>query len=96
MYTVGFSVQVIFQRLEQENIEVSKRAVYSLIKKFWLKGVVKDLPRRKMTSILTDEMKKFIEELQKDNKLTSTGINSVLIKKWPDLKLSISTIKCVR
>ena len=58
---------VIVQRLEQEDVKVSKHAVYDLVKKFRLKGIVKDLPRRKKARILTGEMKKFFEEeLQKN------------------------------
>ena len=53
---------VIVQRLEQEDVKVSKRAVYDLVKKFRLKGIVKDSPRRKKARILTGEMKKFFEE----------------------------------
>ena len=59
---------VIVQRLEQEDVKVSKRAVYDLVKKFRLKGIVKDLPRRKKARILTGEMEKFFEEeLQKND-----------------------------
>ena len=50
---------VIVQRLEQEDVKVSKRAVYDLVKKFRLKGIVKDLPGRKKARILTGEMKSF-------------------------------------
>ena len=97
LYSCGCSVPSIVQRLEQEDVEVSKRAVYDLVKKFRLKGVVKDLPRRKKARILTYEMKMFIEEeLQKNDELTSTAINTSLIRKWPDLRVSVSTIKRVR
>ena len=97
LYSCGYSVTCITQRLEQEKVAVSKRAVYDLVKKFCLKGVVKDLPRRKKARILTDEMKKYIEEeLQKNDELTSTAINMALIRKWPDLRVSASTIKRVR
>ena len=58
LYSCGYSVPVIVQRLEQEDVKVSKRAVYDLVKKFRLKGVVKDLPRRKKARILTGEMKR--------------------------------------
>ena len=93
----GYSVPKVVQRLEQENVSVSKRAVYDLIKKFRLKGVVKDLPRRKKDRILTEEMKVFIEEeLKKNDELTATAINASLRRNWPNLKVSASTIKRVR
>ena len=58
LYSCGYSVPVIVQRLEQEDVKVSKRAVYDLVKKFRLKGVVKDLPRQKKARILTGEIKR--------------------------------------
>ena len=97
LYSHGYSVQFIFQRLEEENVSVSKRAVYNLVKKYQLKGVVKDLPRGKKTRILTVEMINFIEdELQKNDELTSTAIKASLIRKWPDLRVSGATIRRVR
>ena len=97
LYCSGYSIKTISQRLDQEGVEVSKRALYNLVKKYSLKGTVKDLPRRKRCSILTLEMKSFIEqELQKNDELTSTGINALLLRKWPDLEVSNSTIKRVR
>ena len=93
----GFSVPSIVQRLKQEKVAVSQCAVYNLVEKFRLKGVVKDLPRRKKGSILTEEMKIFIEEeLTKNDELTSTAIKASMIQKWPDLRVSTSTIKRVR
>ena len=97
LYSSGYSIKTISQRLDQEGVEVSKRALYNLVKKYSLKGTVKDLPRRKRCCILTSEMKSFIEqELQKNDELTSTSINALLLRKWPDLKVSNSTIKRAR
>ena len=97
LHSCGFSVPSIVQRLKQEKVAVSQRAVYNLVEKFRLKGVVKDLPRRKKGSILTEEMKIFIEEeLTKNDELTSTAIKASMIQKWPDLRVSTSTIKRVR
>ena len=97
LHSYRYSIPSIFQRMEQENVVVSKCTVYNLVKKFHLKGVVKDLPKRKKARILMDEMKKFIEEeLEKNDELTSTAIKASLIRKWPDLRVSIPTIKRVR
>ena len=97
LFSGGFSVSSIIQRLEQEKISVSKRAVYDLVKKFCLKEVIKDLPRRKKTRILMEEMRVFIEEeLKKNDELTSTANNALLVRKWLDLKVSATTIKRVR
>ena len=43
LYSGGFSVKSIVQRLDQENVSVSQRAVYNLVKKFRFAGVIKDL-----------------------------------------------------
>jgi len=97
LYFSGYSVSSIFARLEQENVEVTKRSIYNLVKKFRLKGVVQDLPKRKKARILTDEMKTFIEEeLKKNDELTSTAINALLLRKWSNLRVSTSTIKRIR
>ena len=97
LHCIGYSVSSISERLQQENVEVSKRSIYNLVKKFRLKGVFRDLSRQKKARILTKEMEAFIEEeLKKNDELTSTAINTLLIRKWPDLKVSTSTIKRVR
>ena len=97
LHSIGYSVSSIFERLEQENVEVSKRSIYNLLKKFRFKGVIRDLPKRKKARILTKEMEAFIEEqLKRNDELTSTAINTLLRRKWPDLRVSASTIKRVR
>lgn len=97
LHSIGYSVSSIFERLEQENVKVSKRSIYNLVKKFQLKGVVRDLPKRKKARILSKEMESFIEEeLKRNDELTSTAINASLVRKWPDLRVSASTIKRIR
>ena len=90
----GYSVKNIYERLQQENVDISIRAIYFLVKKFKHRGSVNDLPRRKTAHILTEEMKKFIEEeYKKNDELTSTAIKTLLLQKWPEVQVSISTIK---
>ena len=97
LHAAGFSVKNIYQRLQQEKVDVSIRAIYSLVKKFEVRGSVNDLPRRKTPQILTDEMKRFIEEeYRKNDELTSTAVKALLLRKWPEVQVSISTIKRVR
>lgn len=97
LYSCGSPVPSIFRWLEQEKVAVSKRAVYDLVKKFCLKGIMKDLPRWKRARILTEQMKLFIEEeLKKNDQLTSTALYASLRRKRPDLTVSASTIKRVR
>ena len=49
LYSSRHSIPSIVERLEQEQV---KCAIYHLVKKFHLKGVVKDLPKRKKARIL--------------------------------------------
>ena len=62
LYSRGYSVASISERLEHEGVDVSKRALYNLLNKIRLRGTVKDLPRRKKSRILTKEMMTYIEE----------------------------------
>ena len=89
LHSVGYSVSTVFRRLEQENVQISKRAIYKLVEKFCHKGVVRDLPKRKKAKILGKEMEAFIEEkLKRNDKLMSTAINASLVRKWPNLRVS--------
>ena len=50
-----------------------------------------------MPQILTEEMKRFMEDkLHANDEVTSTMMKDLLLEKWPDLKVSIPTIKRVR
>lgn len=97
LYSRGYSVASISARLQQEGVDVSKRALYNLLEKIRLTGTIKDLPRRKRSRILTKDMMIYIEEqLRQNDEFTASRIKTALIQKWPDLKVSISTIKRVR
>ena len=45
LYSRGYSVAFISERLEHEGMDVSKHALYNLLNKIQLRGTVKDLPR---------------------------------------------------
>ena len=97
LYSCGSPIPSVFRRLEEEKVAVSKHAVYNLVKKFCLKGVIKDLARQKRARILMEQMKLFIEEERKKNdKVTSTALYASLRRNWPDLTVSASMIKCVQ
>lgn len=90
----GYSVPCISRRLTEENVDVSIRAIYHLVDKWRSKGIIKDLPQRKRSCILSEEMRRFIdEEIQKNDELTSTKIKEMLAEKWPDVIISKTTIK---
>ena len=44
LYSHGYSVASISERLEHEEVDVSRHALYNLLNKVRLKGTVKDLP----------------------------------------------------
>ena len=93
----GYSISAISQRLREENVCISQRALYYLVEKYRRKGTVRDLPRGKRPAVITEEMKVFIEEqLQRNDELTSTSIKRLLAERWPRAEVSTATIKRVR
>ena len=63
LYFCGYSVPSIVQWLEQKKVAVSKCAVYDLVKKFYLKGIIIKIFLGEKSRNLTNEMKKFIKGL---------------------------------
>ena len=93
----GYSVTSISKRLEQEGVDISKRSLYYLLQKIRLTGIIHDLPRGKRCRILTEDMMRYIDEqLRQNDEFTATRIKMALLREWPDLKVSVSTIKRVR
>ena len=56
MFDAGYSIAAIQQRLKEEEVIVTKRSLYCLIKKFKEKGVYTDLPQKARDKNLTPEM----------------------------------------
>lgn len=97
LYSLGYSIPAISRKLREEKVFISQCALYALVEKYRRKGTVRDLPRRKRATIITEEMRAFIEEqLQRNDELTSTAIKRLLAERWPHVEASISTIKRVR
>ena len=93
----GFCVIEICERLREENIRVSRQALHNLILKFWNNRTVADLPRRRMQSKITEEMRSVMEEaLTNSDEITARGLKNSLVARWPDLQVSTPTIKRVR
>lgn len=93
----GYSLSSIHRRLIQEGTSISIQALYNLMKKYSEKGIMVDLPRRSRQRRITQEMKRLIEgEMNKNDELTAPRIKSLLLEKWPELVVSIPTIKRVR
>lgn len=93
----GYTISEIQRRLREESIFVSRQALHNLIRKFRDKLTVKDLPRRRRPRKITEEMKAAIEEAYNGNdELTSTDIKRLLAERWPDLRVSVQTIRRTR
>ena len=90
----GYSVSRIKKQLDEENVYISIRALYKLVKKFEDTGFVVDRPRRKAPRKITQEMRDAMDQALNDNdELTSRRLQSLLKDKWPDVILSCLTVR---
>ena len=97
LHSKGDSVADIRRRLQQENISISRQALYNLINKFRMGTLVVDGQPRGRKRKITKEMESVIEDaLRSNDEITSTGLRSLLDSRWPELQVLIPTIKCVR
>ena len=93
----GYSLSSIRRRLLEEGISISLQALYDLIKKFREKGTFVNLPRRTRQRKITENMKKLIEEeMNKNDELTARRVRNLLSERWPELQVSLPTVKRVR
>ena len=93
----GYSVSAIRRRLLEENTVVSATSIYKLLKKAKELGNVVDCNRRSAPRILCTKHLRFIDEvLANDDELTARRLRSMLEQSWPELKVSLTTIKHVR
>jgi len=84
----------IFDRISEEKLDITIRAIYKLVKKYQYTGSVNDLSRHKRQRILTEEMRQFINnKLMKNDKLNSTKLKDMLTERWTDPVVSTTTIK---
>ena len=97
LFSRGHPVSSIRKRLAEENVSISLKSLYNLLKKYREKDTIVDLPHQRRRRIITDEMRAFIElEMANNNELTSRRMKTLLCEKWPDLHVSIPTIKRTR
>ena len=93
----GYSVSTITRRLKEENTFISQQSLYRLMQKFRSCGIIQDLPRRKRSMKLSNEMLQFINlQLQQNDELTSRQLQSSLKEKYPLLNVSLPTIRRAR
>lgn len=88
-YSRCYTVSEI-QRLREENISISLQSLHNLLQKF-----LDAMQRKSSQRRITAEMRAATEEMyNRNDELTSTRIRCLLTERWPDLQVSISTIKC--
>ena len=93
----GYSIAEIKQRLSEENVTISLQSLFSLVKKYSETGKLIDMSRRTRRRKLTGEMTAMLNQLLSENdELTARRFRSLLLEKWPDLQVSLPTIRRVR
>ena len=94
----GYSVSQIRDRLLEEETPVSLVSIYKLLKKFERTGSVRDCKRKASTpKLLRPEHLRFIDDaLAEDDELTARRLKVLLEERWPELRVSIPTIKRAR
>ena len=92
-----YPVAQIQKRLEEEKICVSKVTIYAIIKKYRVHHTYADLPKPHRKTILNKDQVRFIDKAMENNdELTGRQLHELLLEIWPDLQISITTIKKVR
>ena len=82
------------QVTQEEGTEVSLRTLQRLCLKFQTVHTIEDLPRGRCPRILTVEMGAMMEQcLRNDDELTARKLKALLTIWYPDLKVSLSTVK---
>ena len=95
-FSMSYTALQIQRQLREERTAVSCQTIYNLLRKFRENNTINNLPERRPRKI-TAEMKTMIEEAYNGNdELTSTGLKRLLSERWPDLQVSIPTIKPIQ
>ena len=90
-------MSAIIERLNEENIFVSRQSLYKLLNKYHATSQLGDLPKRTRTRKITQEMMDVMDEaLQQDDELTATRLRALLMERWPNTEVSLSSIKRIR
>ena len=94
----GYSVSQIRARLLEEGFLVSRMLIYKLLDKIERTGSVVDLKSKRLDqSYWVWEHLQFMDKaMADDDKLTAWKLKNLLEKRWPKLRVSISTIKRAR
>ena len=92
--TQGHSVQSIQERLNEDVI--SRVSIHELLKKYKVTGTVADLPCAHL-KIFEEDHLRFIDKCMKENdESTARQLCDKLIIEWPELSLSVWTVRRAR
>lgn len=93
----GYTVKEIIKRLEQEEVNVSRTALFKLLRKYREHGCVADRPKAGLPRKLKEEQYLYIDNAMADNdELTARQLRTLLEDRWPETKVSLTTIKRAR
>jgi len=86
----------IQERLLEEGIQISRKSLYFLLKKYET-NFIADRKQRAKTRMLSKEHFSCIDrEMEQNSELTSRQLQAIAVAKHPDLKVSLATIKRAR
>ena len=90
-------MSAIIKRLNEERIIISRQSLYKLLYKFRTTSQLGDLPKRTRKRKVTQEMRDAMNEaLEQNDELTATQLRALLVERWPDTQVALSTIKRIR
>lgn len=93
----GYPIRDIYSRLQEEGLMITLRSLYRLRRKFSRFHTISDLPCRSRNRKITREMAQMIDDmLQGNDELTARQIHSKLVGRFPNLHVSLTTVKRIR
>ena len=93
----GFTYKEIKERLKEEGIETTIKSLYLLVAKFNNTNSVVDRPRLSRPKLLNREHYEFIDNaLASNDELTSQNLRDLLVADFPELRISLNTVKRAR
>lgn len=97
LWQKGYRLKVIHEKLQEDGIVVTKTCLFRLIRKFKATGSVRDNRTWKPPCILYEVYLRFINNaMASDDELMSRKLYDMLIEEFPDLHLSLKTVKRAR
>ncbi len=93
MWRAGFPISKIRERLGEEDIHVSRKSLYGLVRKYEQTQTIADMKRAPRRSKLSKQHFEFIDEaMDAQIDLTSRQLYAMVFDKFPDLHVSLMTM----